>query len=457
VVIEQVLYGNADGGYRFLARSPGFEDDWLAEAERLCTGFGERPAGVRCPGCVFARPFGPRHVAVVQVADQGSDDDGRPGALGFRLLILPRPLYADLGSDPFHVADQYAPPWQARGDLPALTWDFGAPPPRTVADLHKVLNVPGSATLLGGAQALLDGGRVVFERTEPDARLLRGLWALLPTSTRGDLWPASFSFSNTHGFDAVVVPRATGPDFDQYVFEEQAGDYPEGRYELALQTAVESGNQHDLDTLLSRRSRRQMLRLAVGLLAVFVLVPVAGGLLTPKPPPPRSAPAAAAEKPDLPAADECPPLSKDERDRLAERLRGLALLLHFAPPSAATDPALTDAVAALDRRLGTPIRRRDPGKLRAFGPLARQLRALLWKHDVAGYQQPRRNTLEVLDLLVKKLPSVAAAEAGMVGLLGAPQGQGPWLVATTHLAGITETEASRDGEKKGEAGGGEGR
>src|SRR5262249_19210771 len=157
----------------------------------------------------------------------------------------------------------------ARGDLPALAWEFGPPPPRTVADLRKVLDVPGSATLLGGAQALLDGGRVAFERTEPDARLLRGLWALLPTSTRGDLWPASFSFSNAHGFDAVVVPRATGPEFDQYVFEEQAGDYPEGRYELALQTAVESGNQHDLDTLLSRRSRRQMLRLAVGLLAVF--------------------------------------------------------------------------------------------------------------------------------------------------------------------------------------------
>ena len=30
------------GGYRFLARSPGFRDEWLAEAERLCTGFGER-------------------------------------------------------------------------------------------------------------------------------------------------------------------------------------------------------------------------------------------------------------------------------------------------------------------------------------------------------------------------------------------------------------------------------
>ena len=30
MVIEQALYGGQDaGGYRFLARSPGFGDDWL--------------------------------------------------------------------------------------------------------------------------------------------------------------------------------------------------------------------------------------------------------------------------------------------------------------------------------------------------------------------------------------------------------------------------------------------
>src|SRR6185437_15737749 len=60
-MIEQAVYaGQEAGGYRFLARSPGFRDEWLAEAERVCTGFGERPAGVACPGCVFARPVG-RH------------------------------------------------------------------------------------------------------------------------------------------------------------------------------------------------------------------------------------------------------------------------------------------------------------------------------------------------------------------------------------------------------------
>ena len=158
MLIEQAIYGGQDaGGYRFLARSAGFGDDWLAEAERLCTGFGERPAGVACPECVFARPFGFRHVAVVQVADQGRDDAGRPGALGFHLLVLPQALYADLGGDPFFVAGHFPPPWPARGELPAPAWTAGGPPHRTVADICKVLDVPHSATLLGGVQALLDG------------------------------------------------------------------------------------------------------------------------------------------------------------------------------------------------------------------------------------------------------------------------------------------------------------
>src|SRR6185437_14502741 len=206
-MIEQAIYGCQDtGGYRFLARSAGFRDDWLAEAERLCTGFGERPAGVACPECVFARPFGRHHVAIVQAADQGHDDAGRPGALGFYLLILPRSLYVDLGGDPFFIAEQFPVPWGARGELPALTWTAGQPPARDVMTLQKILNVPHSATLLGSVQVLLDGGRLVFERSGPDAAILRSLWALLPTSERVKRWPASFAFHNGHRFDAVVVP-----------------------------------------------------------------------------------------------------------------------------------------------------------------------------------------------------------------------------------------------------------
>jgi hypothetical protein len=400
-VIEQAIYGCQDGGgYRFLGRSAGFRDEWLREAERLCTGFGERPAGVACPACVFARPFGSRHVAVVQAADQGQDDAGRPGALGFRLLVLPRSLYADLGGDPFLIADQFPPPWEARGELPALEWTGGRPAARTVAELRRVLDTPHGPTLLGGVQALLDGGRLVFERSAPDTALVRGLWALLPTQSRCEMWPASFSFSNAHGFHVVVVPRALGPEFERYIPEESAGDYPEGRYELALQTAVESGNQEDLDVLLARRSRGQTMRLALAILAASILVALGSALLSPAPPPasPPTTAARPADRLKLPPPDECPQLAADERGELTGRLRELGRRLGVAVPA---DPP--GALADLDRRLGTPDPGRDPGLLGDLGPVQRQVRALLWKHHVPEYDQPGLNTAELIDRLQKRL------------------------------------------------------
>jgi hypothetical protein len=400
-VIEQAIYGCQDAsGYRFLGRSAGFRDEWLAEAERLCTGFGERPAGVACPACVFARPFGSRHVAVVQAADQGQDDAGRPGALGFRLLVLPRALYADLGGDPFSIADHFPPPWEARGELPALEWTAGPPPRRTVAALRPLLDGPHCPTLLGGVQALLDGARLVFERPAPDTLLLRDLWALLPTQSRCELWPASFSFTNAHGFHAVVVPRAAGPGFEHYIAEESAGDYPEGRYELALEVAIKTGNQEDLDVLLARRSRGQTMRLGLGILAASVAVAVASALLNPSipPPPPATTAPRPAARLELPPAEECPQLAADERTELARRLRDLGQRLGVAVPA-----DLTGALGALDERLGTPDPQRDPGPLRDLGPVQRQVRALLWKHHVPEYNQRGLNTVELIDRLRKQL------------------------------------------------------
>lgn len=409
-MIEQAIYGAQDsGGYRFLARSPGFLDAWLPEAERLCTGFGERPAGVACPACVFARPFGTRRVAVVQAADQGVDDAGRPGALGFRLLVLPAALYDRLDGDPFSIAEQFPPDWRARGDLPDLEWPAGPPPARAVEAVQKALDVPHSATLLGGVQALLDGSRLVFERSAPDTHLLRSLWMLLPSSTRRDLWPASFAFSNAFQFHAVVVPRAVGPDFAGYIDEEHAGDYPEGSYELQLQTAVEAGDQREMDALFARRSRRQMIRLALGLLAVLLLIPPlillwpAGAPPAAPPPPPAAASPLAAEKPNLPPVDACPPLDGRERQLLAERLQQFAAARRLEISRETTDEALTDDIEKIDRELDAADPRRDPGRLRDLGPVQRQLRALLWKHGVAGYDAVGLNTVEMVEKLEEKV------------------------------------------------------
>jgi hypothetical protein len=403
-MIEQALYGSQDtGGYRFLARSPGFRDEWLTDAERFCTGFGERPSGVACSSSLFALPFGSRHVAIIRVADQGHDDTGRPGALGFYLLIVPRSLYVELGGDPFHIAEQFPPPWSARDDLPTLTWNGPAPPPRTVAMLQKTLNVPQSATLLGGVQILLDGGKLVFERSSPDAAILRSLWALLPTRERCELWPASFTFSNVHQFDVVVVPRATGPEFEAYITEEKAGDYPEGRYECNLQSAIETGDQQEVDALLNY-SRSRMLRLIVLLFVMVLMLTVAMSKLLDKPPP--FSPAATGTKQpvlDLPPVAECPRLSQRERMDLSKRMSKLAERLHVTVPVDASEDGLTTALTELDRQLGSQATRKDDKPLRDYGPVQRQIRVLLWKHGVPAYNQRGLNNVELLERLEEKL------------------------------------------------------
>jgi hypothetical protein len=405
-MIEQAIYGDQDeGGYRFLARSPGFRDDWLAEAERLCTGFGERPAGVACPGCVFAQPFSRSYIAIVQAADQGHDDTGRPGALAFHLLILPRALYRELGGDPFFIAEQFPPSWQARGPLSCLTWTMGVPPARSVAILQKTLNVPHSATLLGGVQILLDGGRLVFERSSPDPAILRSLWALLPARERSELWPASFTFRNDHRFDAVVVPRAAGPDYEHYITEEKAGDYPEGRYECNLQSAIETGDQREIDALLNY-SRSRILRLIVLLLIIVILLSLAMMRLLPgpAPAPPASGSARTTSLPlDLPPVDQCPSLNLRERMELAQRLHDLGERLHVELPEGASEQALTESLAVLDKELSRSKSRPDPGPLRNYGPLQRQLRVLLWKQEVAAHNARGLDTVELLERLEERL------------------------------------------------------
>jgi hypothetical protein len=431
-LLEHALYGGQDaGGYRFLAQSSGFREEWLPEAERFCTGFGERPAGVACPRAIFAHPFSKDSVAVVQVADQGADDQGRPGALAFHLVIVPHRLYLALGGDPFYLADQLPPPWSARGHLPALPCPAPAPQ-RRVEDILQVLNVEYSSTLLGGVQALLDGGRLVFERTALDDKLLRGIWLLLPTASRGDFWPASFAFSNALGFHALAQPRIDPEQCAGYLREEQAGDYPEGKYELELQTAAEHGDQETLDYLFARRSYREIRRIALLLLFVVILLPITIGLLQhegkeenqqPKPPDKQEERVI-----DVSQLGGNVPLNPRETQALGNRLTALAEQLKVQPPSMAAGPALflgtrnplgatgllllergqwTSKEAllldAIDRKLGTPDPERSGPPLRNAGPIERQLRVLLYKHGVERYRDLSLSPIELVERLEAKL------------------------------------------------------
>lgn len=261
--IEQALIEPSRDGWTITARSPGWSDDWLLDVERLCAGFGRPEPLTHLPLTVFAQPLDRDRVAVVQAAA-----DGAPPTLRFHLLVLPNSLYSGIG-DPFAVAEQFVPPWGTRIVLPTLAWTE-PPPDRSIERVRRILQEEDSPTLLGSAQALIDGGRVVFERPFPAADLLRRLWALLPNSARTELWPASLALAPDLPWHAVVVPHYEPADWPGYITESQAGDYPEGRYELNLQIAAETSDQRLLDKLFARRTSRQTLRLAIMILIAAV-------------------------------------------------------------------------------------------------------------------------------------------------------------------------------------------
>jgi hypothetical protein len=157
-----------------------------------------------------------------------------------------------------------------------------------------------------------------------------------------------------------------------------------------------------LDALLARRSRSQVLRLAWVLLAVLVAGPV---LISLVPSAERGAGPAAGKAPvlHLPPANECPTPDAAERERLAARLADFGKQIGVKVPAGSSEDDLARALAAIDARLGTPDPHRDPGPLRDRGPLQRQLRTLLWKHAVEGYDAPGINLVEMVEKLERKV------------------------------------------------------
>src|SRR5262249_4164855 len=169
----------------------------------------------------------------------------------------------------------------------------------------------------------------------------------------------SFAFGNDHPFDAVVVPRADEAEYEHYITEEKAGDYPEGRYECNLQSAIETGDQREIDALL-HHNRSRMRRMIVLLFLMVIVLSAAMSVLLPGPRPVGPSPTTAKAAPpslELPAVNEFPTLDVLERIEFAARLHALGERRHIELPQGTSDDSLTAALAALDKHLGTPYPR----------------------------------------------------------------------------------------------------
>lgn len=197
----------------------------------------------------------------------------------YHIMLVPRQLYIQQQGDPFRLSQLLPATWETPEYLPAWAAPLEQPPRRTVTDVQALLKLEVGPMLLGAAQVLVDGARLALARPGPDDRFIRDLWMLLPLSTRLACQLATFA-ANTHlGFHVVVLPRLDAQTIDEplfYVTEEQAGGYPEGRYELHLQIAVEAGDQGELDRLFARPSSAQVWKLGVFLLLLLVLMSLMG-------------------------------------------------------------------------------------------------------------------------------------------------------------------------------------
>ncbi len=262
LAIPHLLLVADASGVRVVARSADFPAAWEPTAVQLVEGFGPRPEGVAVPSALAVLPFDKSHTAVVQFADHAV-------GLAFRVLVLNRKLYHAI-SDSFAVNDAFPPNWSAQGTLPQLCWTPDPTPARTVAEVAAILHHDGPL-LLGATQALLDGARVVMKSPESDAVVLRRIWMLLPFSTRNDLSVATFTFGADQRFHLSFSPNP--PDKLPFgtLSEENCRDVPEGRYELAVQIAAETGNQAELNRLFARRSSGDTLKLALALAGLLLL------------------------------------------------------------------------------------------------------------------------------------------------------------------------------------------
>jgi hypothetical protein len=266
--VPQLLIHRGVTDIAIVARSEGIAVECEEFALKAAIAFGPISLADVFQSSVFAAA----NYDVVVIVTATAVHDGSH-AIVFRALFVPRAFYALAEGDCFAIADRFPVNIHARGPLPLLDLAAGgAILSRRVADLQSILKGGDSAFLLGAAQALVDGVKIRVRRDAMPERLARNVWQLLPVSTRMIVFPCEYCLTENAAFHWAALPEVPAKLPPGFLHEEQVKDYPDGRYERALQVAIEDGDQRALDKLLARPSSRDVLRLTLLGLAAFFTV-----------------------------------------------------------------------------------------------------------------------------------------------------------------------------------------
>ncbi|MGL4422997.1 MAG: hypothetical protein ACRCZF_20200, partial [Gemmataceae bacterium] len=183
-----------------------------------------------------------------------------PGPLGpFRCAIGPRETFDWLGPLPGE--------WLRTGPIGDAD-RFPSDLPLQIDQLHETMKTADGPLVYGMVQSLLDGHPIRLLQAEPLTEWAM-VWALLPLAERLSMRFATWSPVELPGVRVVVGPTlAPGQGMDA----ERLRDYPAGRYETAMQLAIENRDAESYATLLARRTSADVLRTAITMLLLAVLI-----------------------------------------------------------------------------------------------------------------------------------------------------------------------------------------
>ncbi len=212
VRVEQAVYGSfpfRTQGFGLLARSAGCEPGWIAAFKQACEQFGERPTGAEATGAWSAQKLAKGPWMLIGTSEQGADDRGRPGALGFHALFIPARAYLQAGATPFPWLNRFQTRWSVDCDGQNLA-AFDLPEPEPV-DLQALAGTEISPHRIDAAvYAMQQRRRLVIESACPIDAWIAAVLNRLPVRTRERLQVTNWSFGSAPGFDLAGVPARSG-------------------------------------------------------------------------------------------------------------------------------------------------------------------------------------------------------------------------------------------------------